>query len=149
MTTARSISRVDSTVETGIVNKVETDGVVYRDAEKCYVLDMVHSYSYLDLLNPHILWQSSVSSSPAMHQELTSNGKALTKKIEHELVKDVIKYGKEEVFRKMMDRFVSCFRKVCSFQLLSQVSLFSNVRVFPRPYTFFISVWHILLHPQP
>merc|ERR1719264_2191070 len=27
----------------------------------------------------------------------------LAKKIEHELVKDVIKYGKEEVFRKMMD----------------------------------------------
>ena len=41
MTTARSISRVDSTVEMGIVNKVERDGVVFRDSEKCYVLDMV------------------------------------------------------------------------------------------------------------
>ena len=42
MTTARSISLVDSTVERSIVNQVERDGVVYRDAEKCYVLDMVH-----------------------------------------------------------------------------------------------------------
>ena len=40
-TSTRSISRVDSTVERGIVNKVESDGVIYRDAEKCYVLGMV------------------------------------------------------------------------------------------------------------
>ena len=44
MTTARSISRVDSTVEMGIVNKVEMDGVVYRDPTgKCYLLDKVLS----------------------------------------------------------------------------------------------------------
>merc|ERR1719209_1045613 len=83
MTTARSISLVDSSVERGIVDKVERDGVVYRDAEKCIVLDR-------ELTAHH-------------PEELTSNGKALSKKIEHELVKDVIKYGKEEVFRKMMD----------------------------------------------
>ena len=53
MTTARSISLVDSTVERGIVDKVERDGVVYRDAEKCYVLDRVQSSSYLDLINLH------------------------------------------------------------------------------------------------
>ena len=55
MTTARSISRVDSTVEMGIVNKVESDLVVYRDADKCYVLDQVQaekkSCSYLYWLN--------------------------------------------------------------------------------------------------
>ena len=53
---------------------------------------------------------------------MTDNGEALTKKKEHEFVKDVIKYGKEEVFRKMMDRFVSCFRKACSCQLRRKVS---------------------------
>ena len=31
-----------------------------------------------------------------------------TKKLEHEFVKNVIKYGKREVFKKMMKRF--CFK---------------------------------------
>ena len=74
----------------------------------------------MDLINPHNIWASLYRCN---HQELTSNGKALAKKIEHELVKDVIKYGKEEVFRKMMNRFASW---------LIEVSLFSNV-LFPRP----------------
>merc|ERR1711973_165193 len=34
--------------------------------------------------------------------DLTMDGRPLTKKLEHEFVKNVIKYGKREVFKKMM-----------------------------------------------
>ena len=62
-----------------------------------------------------------------MHQELLTdnNGVALTKKKEHEFVKDVIKYGKEEVFKKMMDRFVIWFRQ--GRNLSSHVGTFLDV----------------------
>ena len=136
MTTARSISRVDSTVEMGIVNKVESDLVVYRDADKCYVLDQVRaekkSCSYLYWLNSlswclnHNCYLKLVSI--YLHQELTSNGARLKTKIEHEFVKDVIKYGKEEVFKKMMDRFVIWFRQ--GRNLSSHVGTFLDVLVF-------------------
>ena len=68
MTTARSISRVDSTVEMGIVNKVESDGVVYRDdTGKCYLLDkvlsenkssvvLVFGFAKLPPAHPRVLW---------------------------------------------------------------------------------------------
>ena len=135
MTTARSISRVDSTVEMGIVNKVERDGVVYRDSEKCYVLDMV------------IFWFAKPPYSLGnlrfhyhLHQELTSNGMKLAKKIEHELVKDVIKYGKEEVFRKMMDRFGSCFKKSVQFSTYFTTFTCSMSEVFHLLYMFVLSV---------
>jgi len=66
----------DPTVEMSIVDKVGTDGVIYRNnsTQDCYVLD----------------------------KDLTKDGRPLTKKQEHEFVKNVIKYGKREVFKKMM-----------------------------------------------
>ena len=42
------------------------------------------------------------------YQDLTMDGRPLIKKREHEFVKNVIKYGKREVFKKMMKRF--CFK---------------------------------------
>ena len=60
-----------------------------------------------------------------LHQELTSNGARLKTKIEHEFVKDVIKYGKEEVFKRMMDRFVIWFRQ--GRNLSSHVGTFLDV----------------------
>merc|ERR1719445_1528489 len=66
----------DPTVEMFIVDKVGTDGVIYRNnsTQDCYVLE----------------------------KDLTMDGRPLTKKLEHEFVKNVIKYGKREVFYKMM-----------------------------------------------
>ena len=64
----------------------------------------------------------------------------LAKKIEHELVKDVIKYGKEEVFRKMMDRFGSCFKKSVQFSTYFTTFTCSMSEVFHVLYMFVLSV---------
>ena len=112
----------NSVVERCIVDKVGIDGVVYEDEDRRVVLDQVQSHSpYMAILG--LILQRTFFHQ-FIYQELRNNGQPLSKKnsiwkSEHEFVKDVIKYGKRNVFAKMMDRYD---RQLCSFPLVNEYS---------------------------
>ena len=123
----------NSVVERCIVDKVGIDGVVYEDGDRRVVLDQVQSqYSIYGHTQTHtlILILQRTFFHQFLYQELRNNGQPLSKKnsiwkSEHEFVKDVIKYGKRNVFAKMMDRYD---RQLCSFPLVNEYSLATEWR---------------------